>query len=216
MTMPRRWPRGYYTYVMYQPDGIPYYVGAGKNNRGDPRRKTFFGFNYDEALRQDNDGRGTLVVIYEQPSKEVAFKLEEELILRYGRLNVGTGTLFNITTGIGGKGTIQSYEKRRATSDRMKCRVISAEERESRTLRMLGNKNLLGYSHTEEAKKSISRAGRGRKLNLSTEERQRRSEAIRLRNKLNPPRKGLACSEEHRRKLSLTKRGVTDNASIKI
>lgn len=198
MPMPRRWPRCYYIYVMYDPDGVPYYVGAGKNNRGNPLNKRFDGRCPEREWRAQ--GRHGLTIVLEQETKEQAFVFETETILKIGRKDLGLGTLLNRTDGHGSRGRQWTDDEREKVGAAQRGRVCSAEERQKRSDQMLGNQYLLGHRHTDETKRKLSLVAKGRKLNLSTEERQRRATHAVTMNAGN--RKGKPCSEEHRHKLS--------------
>lgn len=81
--------------------------------------------------------------------------------------------------------------------------------------RMKGNTHLLGHRHTEETRKKISEVLKGRRPDLSEEERARRSERMRKLNQTKPAMKGRVFSDHHRMMLSLAaknrKRGHESN-----
>jgi hypothetical protein len=179
---------------MFNPDGVPYYVGAGKHNRANPKYKIFNGRCPDFESRA-LCGRGTLTIVYEQIDKATAFAHEKELIAKYGRKDLGTGSLENRCDGKGRSGCALSEEAKERISAANTGRVWSAERRLAQSERMMGNTNLLGHHPDAETRKKISDATKGRKLSLSKEERERRAERIR-----NYDRKGvkLNLSEEER------------------
>lgn len=181
MPMPRKWPRGYYTYILSYPDGIPYYVGAGKNNRANPRHKRFAGHCPEHELQKR--GQTSLVTIIEQPSREEAFAEEHRLIVKIGRQDLGTGTLFNVTDGLGSRGYKKSQEMLKKISDARKNKKATPETRLKISRSLLGNQHLLGHKHSAETRMKISLIGKGKKPNLSDEERKRRSEACARRNR---------------------------------
>lgn len=115
-------------------------------------------------------------------SWEDACELEVLLISEYGRKDLGTGTLVNMTDGgEGGLGAIRTEDSKKSSSERMK-----------------GDKNpMFGKTHTKEASEKIRKAQLGRKK--SDEERRRQSERIR-----NNP---LLFTKEHRDKISEGTRG---------
>lgn len=78
----------YYTYV-YSRDSGPFYVGKGSNGRVDD----------DHEGRKPEDSNQIRVEYW--PSEAAAFENEKRLILEYGRLDLGTGTLENLTAGGG-------------------------------------------------------------------------------------------------------------------
>jgi len=82
--------------------------------------------------------------------------------------------------------------------------------------RMKGNRNLLGYKFSNETRKRISKACRGRKLNLTKEERTRRSERIRNINLNRPaPNLGRTFTPEHCANISAARRRRSENESDK-
>lgn len=207
MPMPRRWPRCYYTYVMYDPDGVPYYVGAGKNNRANPEYKWFQGIQLEKEFQAQ--GRHTLTIIFEQENKEVAFKEERRFIKKIGRRDLRTGPLYNRTGGHGSHGRVRTEEERVKSRAAKIGRKVSPETRAKLSERMKGNQHLLGHIHSEETKQKLSLANKGRKLFstnngkklvLTNEERLRRATHALTLDAGN--RKGKKCSEEHKRKLS--------------
>lgn len=198
MPMPRRWPRCFYTYVMYDPEGVPYYVGAGKNNRANPKYKMFEGVCPEREFRAR--GRHTLTIVMEHESKEAAFEGERFFIKQIGRRDLGTGPLYNRTDGHGSHGRVWTAEERAKSRAAKLGRKASLETRAKLSKRMQGNQHLLGHVHSEETRKKISEAGRGRKLVLTEQEKQRRAVHALTLNAGN--RKGQRCSDEHKRKLS--------------
>ena len=81
-------PPGYYVYAYLRPDGQPYYIGKGKNLRA------------WKHLNGAPTPRSEFVIIVEVNLTELgAFAIERRLINWYGRLNIGTGLLFNKTDG---------------------------------------------------------------------------------------------------------------------
>ena len=122
-------------------------------------------------------------VLIEGASWEQAVEVEIGLIASYGRRDLGTGSLVNLTNGGDGQlGTVRSEERRKQQSDRM-----------------TGEKNpMYRKNHSEDTRQKISEAGKGRKLPTFTEEyRQKISEAkkgkkrpdLAARNKLNVGKK---------------------------
>lgn len=183
MAMPRRWPRGYYTYIFYEGD-VPRWVGAGKGSRARPQRFP--------QLRQ------VLVVLYEQPDREAAFDLEQKLIRQFGRADLGTGPLINRTFGLGSCGRVWTDEQRFSAGAAQSARVWTDEQRAAAAVRMRGNKNLLGFRHSEETKKVIGKKASGRRLSISPEGAAHRSVAVAASNRRRRG-KPLNLSEEERR-----------------
>jgi hypothetical protein len=89
----------YYVYQYLREDQTPYYIGKGKDNR---------------ILEKHNVGippTNRIVKIAENLCEKEAFDLEIELIAKYGRKDLGTGILRNMTNGgEGPSGAIHSPE----------------------------------------------------------------------------------------------------------
>lgn len=100
----------YYVYIYIDPfTNIPFYVGVGKNNRlwfhlkdakckQHPTRGNKHKFYKIKQIL--NTGKEPIIYkLYENLSKEHALKLEIYLILLIGRIDLGTGSLTNLTNG---------------------------------------------------------------------------------------------------------------------
>lgn len=116
---------GFYVYVVYDPrsdKNCPIYVGKGTRKRVYNHMRTthnshLFGM-LTSCYKLALDVR---VKIFYVESEEEAFALEKKLIIEYGRSDLGTGTLYNLTDG--GEGTIgivANSEVRKARSKRMR------------------------------------------------------------------------------------------------
>ena len=97
----------FYTYLWLREDGTPYYVGKGHDKRA------FTGHSHTVKCPKDT----SRILVQEFPSEETAFAAEKFLIDFYGRLDLGTGCLRNLT--IGGEGVVgrphTEEEKRRVS-----------------------------------------------------------------------------------------------------
>ena len=87
----------FYTYLWLREDGTPYYVGKGKGDRG----------FVNGSHRQHCPPVDRIVVNY-WTDEETAFAYETYLIDFYGRIDLGTGCLRNLTDG--GEGTTGKSE----------------------------------------------------------------------------------------------------------
>ena len=148
----------FYTYIWVREDGTPYYVGKGSGNR---------------AFRK---GSPTIdrVFLQEYPDESAAFAAESFLISFYGRKDLGTGCLRNLTDGgEGGSGHVMSESARR--------KIGLAQKRRIRTPR------------SEETKRKIGDALKDRPLSLKTRELMSKAKMGRNR----PP-----FSSQHRRRIA--------------
>lgn len=108
-----------FVYIWKKPDGIPFYVGMTKAaGRTNPLNSGGRGWLCKQTLQQI--GRDKVIVeIHIAPTKEAAQELERSFILKYGRIQLGTGTLTNLRSG--GEGSPgMSVEARLILSKRMK------------------------------------------------------------------------------------------------
>lgn len=125
--------------VVYQwlrEDGSPYYIGIGKPQRPYTGRRSCGG----------PPPRDRIVVLHEGLEWEKACEIERELIAFYGRKDLGTGILRNLTNGGEGvRGLVVSEETRAKLS-----------------------KARLGKKHSEEHRKNLSKASRGRVVSEET------------------------------------------------
>lgn len=206
----------YYVYMLLRPNGEPFYVGKGRDERiGDhrqeakslrskPGRKSIKVRVIHKLWKEGKDFKEKIV--FSNLKEQLAFDLEMKLISVFGRINCGTGCLANMTDGgEGTSGLIHTEEVRKRISEANKN--PSEEQRLENRKRNLGNKHGLGYRHTDEAKKKMSIARKGRQPTLghhfSEETKRKMSESGRgNKNSL-----GYHHSEETRQKMSEAKRG---------
>lgn len=163
----------FYTYLWLREDGTPYYVGKGTGRRawrkGSP--------SLDRVLVQDF------------LSEADAFIAEQVLIACYGRKNLGTGCLINLTDGGDGRiGVVVSEETRRLLSESHKGNPCSEETRRKMSstqkqvqaarsaewcqnigLAKQGIKNpSFGRPMPEKTRQAIAKANTGRKISAET------------------------------------------------
>lgn len=161
----------FYTYLWLRESGTPYYAGKGTGRRA-------FSSSAHGVHRPVDRVR---ILIQEFPSEEDAFEAEKFLIAYYGRIDLGTGCLRNLTDG--GEGTSNpdeetrrkirearakqtfSDETRRKISISGKGRKYPPEFGQQIRERQLGNKNGIG-KRSEEARRNISLGCLGRKNSL--------------------------------------------------
>jgi hypothetical protein len=96
----------YYVYQYLREDGSPYYVGKGKGNRA---------YLNNRSTPKPTD-LNRIIIVKDKLNESKAFELESKLIAKYGRLDLGTGILRNLTDG--GEGvsgridTVETINKR--------------------------------------------------------------------------------------------------------
>ena len=106
----------YYVYAYTYEDGSPYYIGKGKGNRAYTKHKR-------NLLPQD---RSCIVILQENLSESDAYTLEVELIKTYGRIDLGSGPLRNLTDG--GEGASGSSYHHRIREEWERYCNLSTEE----------------------------------------------------------------------------------------
>jgi group I intron endonuclease len=178
----------------------PYYIGKGKGRRaysltrrGAPRPK-------DSSF---------IAFIQEGLTENEAFELEKYCIALYGRVDLGTGILRNLTDGGEGvTGRIVSEEVKERIADaqreekhRLWGKHLPKETKQKISEAIRGERHpMWGKTHTEESRDKMSRSKQGEKNNrfgvrLSQETRQKMSRSA----------LGRKCSEETKKKMSAAK-----------
>jgi hypothetical protein len=166
----------YYAYV-YSYEEVPFYVGKGKGNRYNDQvikakgTSNFANVALGEKIRSIlSEGKLPKIERFYCETEEEAYALEEKIITEIGRIDLGTGPLYNLTNG--GKG--------------MKKYIISETHREAirksnseRELSEAVLKNFAGWNkgipHSEENKAKISAGGKGKKRTPEQKENYKRA-----------------------------------------
>ncbi len=177
----------YYTYAFLREDRTPYYIGKGKGNRAYRRR--------DKGIKPPKD-KSRIIFLKQNLTEEEAFRHEIYMIAVFGRKDLGTGILHNLTDGgDGASGYVFSEETKRKQSEAHK-----------------GNTTWLGKTHSEETKRKMSDTRKGK--THSEETKRKQSEAKKgktfseeSKRKMSEAQKGKSLSEETRRKMSETRKG---------
>jgi hypothetical protein len=163
----------FYTYLWFRENALPYYVGKGKGDRAF--------ISEGHGVHRPKDRARILVQNWE--SEEKAFEMEKWWIAFYGRKDLGTGCLRNLTDG--GEGPAGFSENTR--------KKMSDSTRASFALGRVHG--MLGKKHSEEAKRKNSEAHLGKKKS---------EEACR---KLSISLKGHKVSKITRKKISASNMG---------
>jgi hypothetical protein len=148
----------YYTYAYLREDGTPYYIGKGKGNRAHNQHKRK-GIGFLPVPPKDR-----IIKLKQNLTEEEAFKHEVYMISVFGRKDLGTGILINLTNGgegpsgaipwnIGKKLSQEIVEKirKKATG-----RILDENTKQKMS------KSHKGIKHTEETKKLISQKQLGK------------------------------------------------------
>lgn len=139
----------FYTYLWLREDGTPYYVGKGTGTRA------FKTSDHGVKCPKDLDR----ILVQPQTSEDIAFQVERFLIDFYGRLDLKTGCLRNLTAGGEGvSGLLWSEEQRKKLSQSHKGLVRSQQHRDNLA------KALTGKIATVETRRKQSDAAK-RRLN---------------------------------------------------
>jgi hypothetical protein len=171
----------YYVYAyLRKSDDTPYYIGKGKGNRA---------WDKGHSCTVPND-TSKIVLLKENISEQEALDLEIELIAQYGRKDLGTGILRNLTDGGEGSRNMSKLVKDKI-SNTLKGRIVPKElvQRRIKAKQALGKTSpLKGRPLADWHKEKVSQALIG--VNVGKPGRAW-SEAD--RNKLKTPKPKVEC-----------------------
>lgn len=165
-------PTGFYVYAYIGDNNLPYYVGKGCNKRAWRKRPT--------ETQPPSDT--TKIIILEHNLNEVgAFALERRYIRWYGRQDVLTGILLNLTDGgEGASGKIHTEKTRAKMSRSRKGKPHSKEHSAAISKASIGKRGTnTGKKFTDEHKAKISAAHIGK--TFSAESRAKMSASMKGR-----------------------------------
>ena len=163
----------YYTYAYLREDRTPYYIGKGKGNRI---------YSTYRRIKPPKD-KSRIIFLKKNLTEEEAFRHEIYMIDVFGRKDLGTGILQNLTDGgEGSSGAVRSDEYRRKLSNTNKGRNVSEKTRKKIS------ESTKGKSRSEEHRKNIGKANKNKIVSEET------------RKKISEAGTGRPCSEETRRK----------------
>jgi len=98
----------FYAYMWLRENGTPYYIGKGKGDRA---------FHKSEHIVKPPIDKSR-ILIFARASEQEAFETEKELIRNWGRKDLGTGCLRNMTDGGDGpSGFVRTAEMNRKVSE---------------------------------------------------------------------------------------------------
>jgi len=128
----------FYTYAYLRKDGTPYYIGKGKFRvkRRDQERI------HSKNKRIELPSRNRRIILKTFEEEAAAFKHEVYLIAVFGRKDLGTGILRNLTDGgEGASGRVLTETHKKRISNTNKGKKRSSQFRKDCRERALGNTN---------------------------------------------------------------------------
>jgi hypothetical protein len=128
----------YYTYAYLREDGTPYYIGKGKGDRAYSKHRR------KRDLKVPSKER--ILILKQNLTEEEAFKHEIYMIAVFGRKDLGTGILRNLTNGGDGASGVIPWNTGKKLS-KNHCEKLSAAGK--------------GRKKSEEHKRKIGDANRG-------------------------------------------------------
>lgn len=173
----------YYTYAYLRENGTPYYIGMGQGKRAWSKR-------HNVSLPSED----RIQIIKDNLTREEAIELEIKLIAEYGRKDLGTGILYNLTNGgegtslpkekngmYGKKHTSETREKIKKARSKQKMKPLSDQQKRLLSEKFKGRVRPprldgLPDHHTEETKEKIRLAhlGKPKKKGFKQSEEQKR------------------------------------------
>ena len=130
----------FYVYTYLREDRTPYYVGKGSGERAFKK--------WGKGIKPPKD-LSRIVIVEDNLDEQTAFDLERKLIAEYGRKDLGTGILYNMTDG--GEGSSghktrgwtwseESKAKRRGSGNPAFGKPGSVKQKENLRQKNLGKK----------------------------------------------------------------------------
>lgn len=193
---------GYCTYIYRESEfGVARYVGKGRTHA---RAYSHLKGTHNKAFAGWLKNNTPFIKVIPAVDNEDAVEMEIFLIAQIGRIDTGTGTLFNHTDGGDGNvGWVMSEETRAkisaANAGNNYCigRVLSEETKAKLSAANAGNNNWLGKKHSAEAKQKIGRSNKGKLLGVP--------KSPETRAKMSKAKQGSKVSEETKAKARATR-----------
>ena len=179
----------YYTYAYLREDGTPYYIGKGSRYR--------IYRNGGRPCQRPKD-KSKIIYLKQNLTEEEAFRHEIYMISVFGRIDLGTGILYNKTNGGEGmSGYKFSEESKQKMRERNLNKTHSQDTKQKMSDSRKGKKQseswikkrtnkLIGKKRTDEQKERISQSHIGQK----------------------PWNRGITHSEKTKKTLSKIKKGM--------
>lgn len=146
----------YYTYLYRDPtrNNEPIYIGKGKGKRCYDHLKSKKNAPLPNRIRKIKEWGVEPIIefICKDVDEELALLVEEEAISLYGRKDLGTGPLLNLTDGGDGVSNV-SEKTRKKLSDAGKGRIYDDAYRQNMSKVMSGKKKSL--THVENVRQAL-------------------------------------------------------------
>lgn len=148
-----------------------FYIGKGTNTRGNYSRSKSKNRDNSHWHNVVNKHGYKIEIVVENLTEQEANEKEMQYILDYGRIDLSTGTLVNMTAGgdgsIGHKHTEEAKKKMSEATKgntRWLGKTHTEEAKKKISDAKKGNNTWLGKKHTEESKKKNSKSNKGKKM----------------------------------------------------
>src|ERR1700733_9833078 len=139
----------FYAYLWFRDDGTPYYAGKGQGQRAFERR------NHRQFPPKDI----SRIILFLVSSEAEAFDLEMTLIAWYGRKDLGTGCLRNMTNG--GEGQ-NGHRLSDASKEKIAASRRGTKSPKSFSWRRRISETNTGRFYSAETRRKIGAASKGR------------------------------------------------------
>lgn len=107
----------YYTYAYLRGDGTPYYIGKGQGKRLYEKHKRKGQKDFKPKLKNGSIDKNRIIFLKKNLTEEEAFRHEVYMISLFGRKDLKTGILINMTDGGDGvSGSVLSEERKKVVS----------------------------------------------------------------------------------------------------
>lgn len=148
----------FYVYSWSRPDTCEiFYIGKGRGKR-DVSLKRYNPIFMNIVAKLRKIGLEPKIErLADSLCESDAFEIERNYILKIGRIDKGTGPLANLTDGgEGSSGAVPTIETRVAIGNASRRAIRTVEWRKNMGLGLIGNKNALGITRSDETRAKMS------------------------------------------------------------